>query len=361
MPKNRAFGTCVLERLDEPGAERVPRLLAGRERDPQLARHARFLPPQRARPRVPCFNESRNSCELGLVEHQVLDDRDRLVELERLAEHRPVGLANVADLLRRKPAALETFGVDSTRLRGLTLRRDVRRNVLRHDARDAEHRVRADVAVLVHAGESAEHRMVADVHVARELSAVRENRVVADHAIVRDVHVRHDPVVVADRRDAQVLNRTAIDRAGFADRVAVADHEPRAFSGVLLVLRIVADRGELEDVIVGADHGRPFDHDVRLDAAAAANLDVLADDRVGADLRAVVDASAARNDGASVDHDLGPSASSRSASATTLPSTSARASSRHRLRRRSTRSTFRTIWSPGRTTCLNRTLSMPTR
>ena len=51
---------------------------------------------------------------------------------------------------------------------------------------------------------------------------------------------------------------------------------------------IVADRGELEDVIVGADHGRAFDHDVRLDAAAVADLDVVADDRVGADLSAVV-------------------------------------------------------------------------
>src|SRR4029078_2336274 len=100
---------------------------------------------------------------------------------------------------------------------------------------------------------------------------------------------------------------------------------------------------------------------VRLYSVVGADLDVVADDREGTDLRAVVHASAARNDRAWIDHDFGPSASRRSASATTLPSTSARASRFHKLRRRCTRLTFNMIWSPGRTTCLKRTLSSPTR
>ena len=58
---------------------------------------------------------------------------------------------------------------------------------------------------------------------------------------------------------------------------------------------IVADRGELEDVIVGADPGGALDHDVRLDRGAAADLDVVADDRCkapmlsGADARGRID------------------------------------------------------------------------
>jgi hypothetical protein len=45
----------------------------------------------------------------------------------------------------------------------------------------------------------------------------------------------------------------AIDRHVLAKGVALADHHPRRLAGGLLVLRRIADRGELEHPVVGAE------------------------------------------------------------------------------------------------------------
>ena len=69
-------------------------------------------------------------------------------------------------------------------------------------------------------------------------------QLVADDAVVRDVHVGQHPVVVADAGDAAAVAGAAVDGDELADRVAVADHQFGALAGVLLVLRIAADRGD---------------------------------------------------------------------------------------------------------------------
>ena len=83
---------------------------------------------------------------------------------------------------------------------------------------------------------------------------VGEDGVVADLAVVRDVHVGHDPVVVADARDARVLRGAAVEGAELADRVAVADLEPRGLAARTSCPAARAPmRGELEDAVVAAD------------------------------------------------------------------------------------------------------------
>ena len=49
------------------------------------------------------------------------------------------------------------------------------------------------------------------------------------------------------------LDGAAVDGGELAEHVAVADLEARRLALVLLVLRRVADRGELEDLVVRAD------------------------------------------------------------------------------------------------------------
>ena len=70
-----------------------------------------------------------------------------------------------------------------------------------------------------------------------------------------------------------------------------------------------------------------------------ADLDVGADDGVGADVDVASIFAAGIDDRSRVDQDLGPSAMRICASATSLPSTSATPMKRHRFRRRFTSST----------------------
>ena len=146
---------------------------------------------------------------------------------------------------RFRPSALMLCGIGR-----LPDRHHVRRHVARHGRVVGDERVRADLAELVDGGEPAHDHPVAEVHVAAERRVVGEDALVADDAVVRDVRVGHEEVVVADARDALVLLGAAIERHEFADHVAVADLEPGRLAAVLLVLRRVADGGELEDAVV---------------------------------------------------------------------------------------------------------------
>ncbi len=162
--------------------------------------------------------------------------------------------------------------------------------------------MRADPAELVRPREAAADNPVADMNMAGQRRVVGHDRVAADDAVVRDVHVGHDPVVVTHDRFTPVLGRAAAERAEFADRIAVADHEARRLAGVFLVLRIVADRGELVDAVVLADTRRPVDDDVAADARTGTDLDVIADDRVRTDFDVGGNICAAGDDSRCMDH-----------------------------------------------------------
>jgi hypothetical protein len=61
--------------------------------------------------------------------------------------------------------------------------------------------------------------------------------------------------VAADGGDAAVLHGAGVEGAEFADHVAVADFQPRRLPLVFLVLRCLAERDEMEDLVVRADLG----------------------------------------------------------------------------------------------------------
>ncbi|MCY1365339.1 hypothetical protein D9M69_521790 [compost metagenome] len=133
------------------------------------------------------------------------------------------------------------------------------------------------------AGQAADRDPVGQVHVPGQRGVVGQRRVVVDPAVVRDVRVRHDPVVVAHARDAACPGHAEVEGAELADHVAVADGQLGRLARVLLVLGNRTKRRELEDPVVAADGGAPFDHAMRTDGGARADPHMRADHGVGTD------------------------------------------------------------------------------
>src|SRR5689334_8386220 len=106
---------------------------------------------------------------------------------------------------------------------------------------------------------------------------------VADHAVVSYVRVRHNQDVAADLGYAATLGGASVDGDALADVVVVAHLQRRALAVVGDILRIHADGTERVKGVAGADLRRPHDVDVRDQPAAIAQLDLVADDAIGAD------------------------------------------------------------------------------
>src|SRR5688572_8675688 len=320
-------------------------------------------------PRIPSADDAAfagaeevdESRELGLRRHERLQLCGRLGELQAGPEEQPVGALDVRDLPGAEAAALQALAVDALGFRGRAGDQEVRRHVARHRGVVGEEGVRTDLAELVDRGVAGQDHPVAELHVAGECRAVRHDALAADDAVVRDVRVRHEQAVVTDRGHAAAARRAAVDRAELPEHVAVADLEPRRLTGVLAVLRGVADRGELEYARVAAERGRPLDDGMRPHLAARADADPGADDRERADLDARVDFGARIHDRPRVDQGLTSGATIIVADAATVPSTSATVSNFQIPRIARSSVAFSTRRSPGSTGLRNRALSMPTK
>ena len=193
------------------------------------------------------------------------------------------------DLLGGEAVAAHAFAVDACGFCAVACRHEVRRYVFVYACGEGGHGVIADLAELEHQRVAAQDDVVADGNVSGEGGVVGEDGVVADDAVVREVAVRHNPVVVADAGFADAGYRAEVEGGEFADGVAVADNQTGGLAAVFFVLRDGAQAGELENAVVFADGGVPFDNGVRADFAAGADLYVRADDGVGADFNAAVE------------------------------------------------------------------------
>src|SRR5690606_39167140 len=310
-------------------------------------------------------NEFHERLNFRVVARHPFDLSDGLLQPQAGAIQQLVGALDVADLLGAEVAPAQAFAVDPEGFRGHAGTGDVRRQVLVEASVHAAEAVRPDAAELVHLGEAAEDGPVTDVHMALQGGAVGEDHVVADHAVMRDGHEGHAPVVAADGGLAAILAGAAVEGAELADGVAIAEHQPRGLVGVLLVLGCRAQRTELEDAVVAADHRRPFDGHVRTDLGAGADHDVRADHGKGADADILRDLRLRIDDGCGMDSRLAHwnslAAHISSATVTGLPSTSATPLNFQTPFTVRTSSTLSTSWSPGSTGFLKRALSMPTK
>ena len=129
-----------------------------------------------------------------------------------------------------------------------------------------------------------------------ERGAVDEHGVAADLVVVADVRVIHDQIVIADTRDAAAFGGAAIYGAEFAKCVFVADFERDAFSSEGAVLRIAADHREGINAILAAKPRGALHDGVMLQNAAFAELDIIADHGIRADLHTGANPRSRRND-----------------------------------------------------------------
>ena len=163
-------------------------------------------------------------------------------------------------------------------------------------------------------------------------------------AVVRHVRIGHQQIVAADPGHAVSGHGAAVHGDRFAEYVAIADFQAGGLAFVLLVLRRIADRGELINLVVGADAGRTIDDRVRPHPSAGANHHAGADDTERSDFGIRSNLRLRRDHRARIDHPSSPDAPATlasellapgtlvsgatmiSADATTAPSTSARQS-----------------------------------
>src|SRR5210317_1212870 len=254
--------------------------------------HTGSLARQTALGRAQRFKEE---VELGLVLCQFRDLLDGFGFLLAASERNAISVLDVANLVRGKIAPLQAFAVNAARHGRLSRHHGVSGNIAIDACVHAEKSMCSDLAELVHARESTTDYPVPDMYVACQRSVIGHNRFVADHTIMRDVHVGHDPVVIPDNRVTCILRCATTESTELANRVAVANDQACRLPSVLLVLGVIADRGELVDMVVPADLRWAVYDDMAFDTCAATDLDVVSNYRVGANLDIVCNSRAVRH------------------------------------------------------------------
>ncbi len=96
--------------------------------------------------------------------------------------------------------------------------------------------------------------------------------------------------------------RATVDRAVFAESVAVAHFQGGRFADVFQVLGFTPDHGEGEKLVSFPENRRAFEHHVGVEYALVAQGHVRADDTIRADPDVFSELSLRGNDGGGVDH-----------------------------------------------------------
>src|SRR5262245_34751240 len=86
--------------------------------------------------------------------------------------------------------------------------------------------------------------------------------------------------MITDPRMSTTTLGASMDVHVFPKGVVVPNCEECFFASELQILRLETDGSEGKEVVVLADHRRPFDDDVRIEAAALSNAHPIADPTV---------------------------------------------------------------------------------
>ena len=130
-----------------------------------------------------------------------------------------------------------------------------------------------------------------------------DDDVIAHHDVVADMAAGQDVVVVPDDCRLAVPGG-AVDGNALPDRVVIADLRAGDSPFPFQVLRLEPDAREGEHLVAFTQPRMAVNHHVRMEAAAGAELDVLADDAVGPDLAAVANLGLGMDDCRWMEHSL---------------------------------------------------------
>ncbi len=123
---------------------------------------------------------------------------------------------------------------------------------------------------------------VVNLHLAGKLDGVGHDHLVAHAAAVRHMHIGHDQALLADARDLAVA-RAGMYRGKLAQCGAIADLGIGCAAGILQILCLHADAGKREEAAIAADARVAVNDNMGLHLGVVAELDMLADDGIGAD------------------------------------------------------------------------------
>jgi hypothetical protein len=114
-----------------------------------------------------------------------------------------------------------------------------------------------------------------------ERRIVSEGGVVTYDTIMGDMDIGHDPVIVTETGNPPSLHGASINGTVLTNGIAIPYLEAGlcAFTLIFLILRIIADRTKLIDLILPANSGRATDHHLGTDPGALPDLDIRSNER----------------------------------------------------------------------------------
>ncbi len=139
-------------------------------------------------------------------------------------------------------------------------------------------------------------------HMPTQRCAVGKNDMISHGGIVPDVATGHEQAVRADHGVFLHLVG-AIHRHVFAEHIAVANADPRRFTSILQVLRLIANHTACVETVPRPDCRLAGEVDVRPDDTLGAQGHMFIDDRIRPDRRRRVDLSFRMNDSGGMNHE----------------------------------------------------------
>ena len=121
---------------------------------------------------------------------------------------------------------------------------------------------------------------------ASQSRTIDEQRAVAHAAIVPYVRRREKQIPAANGGDPAAFDGATVDGHVLTEGIFIADEQLRSFAAESPILWIAADRAKWMKNIAAPELRRALHHRVGMQDATIAQLHVLADDGVGADLNA---------------------------------------------------------------------------
>ena len=148
----------------------------------------------------------------------------------------------------------------------------------------------ANGAKLMYAGKASQDGMITDSDMPGNRGTIGHHDMITENTVVGDMDIRHEEVVITDTSHTTSTFRAAVDGGKFANRIAFANLESGALTGIFKILGIFTHGGKLEYSVSLANRGGPFKYHMRPYPAASTNGDLWTDYGIRADFNIISNA-----------------------------------------------------------------------